>query len=72
MPTASRLTLATAILAGSIISASAADMPVAPPPPPPIYDWTGRYLGFGIGVANHEAEWQFILREPARDPSITV
>jgi opacity protein-like surface antigen len=56
MPTASRLTLATAILAGSIISASAADMPVAPPPPP-IYDWSGWYLGFGIGVANHEADW---------------
>jgi outer membrane immunogenic protein len=66
MPTASRLTLATAILAGSIISASAADMPVAPPPPPPIYDWSGLYLGFGIGVANHEAEWEFVLRDPAR------
>jgi outer membrane immunogenic protein len=59
MPTASRLTLATAILAGSIISASAADMPVAPPPPPPIYDWTGWYIGFGLGVANHEADWVF-------------
>jgi|RhiMethySRZTD1v2_1073278.scaffolds.fasta_scaffold03293_4 opacity protein-like surface antigen len=58
MPKASTLTLATAILAGSIISASAADMPVAPPPPPP-YDWTGWYIGFGIGAANHEVDWAF-------------
>jgi outer membrane immunogenic protein len=58
MPTASRLSLATAILAGSIISASAADMPVAPPPPP-VYNWSGLYLGFGIGVASPEAEWAF-------------
>jgi outer membrane immunogenic protein len=61
MPKASTLTLATAILAGSIISASAADLRVAPPPPPPppVYNWTGLYLGFGIGVASHEADWAF-------------
>jgi hypothetical protein len=34
------LTIAAALLAGSITAAAAADMPVAPPPPP-AYNWTG-------------------------------
>jgi outer membrane immunogenic protein len=45
-----KLTLAGALLAGTVGVASAADMPIRPaPPPPPVYDWTGYYLGVGFG-----------------------
>jgi outer membrane immunogenic protein len=45
-----KITIAGALLAGSIGAASAADMAVRPaPPPPPAYDWTGYWLGVGFG-----------------------
>jgi outer membrane immunogenic protein len=47
----STLTLAAALVAGSLTAASAADMAVRPaPPPPPVYDWTGYWLGVGFGA----------------------
>jgi opacity protein-like surface antigen len=37
-----------AMLAGP--AAMAADMRLPPPPPPVVYyDWTGAYIGFGVG-----------------------
>jgi outer membrane immunogenic protein len=46
----STLTLAAALMAGSLTAATAADMAVRPaPPPPPLYDWTGYWLGVGFG-----------------------
>ena len=44
-----KLTIAGALLAGSVAVATAADMAVRPAPPPPLYDWTGWYLGVGFG-----------------------
>jgi outer membrane immunogenic protein len=46
-----KVTIAGALLAGSVGVASAADMAVKarPAPPPPAYDWTGWYLGVGFG-----------------------
>jgi outer membrane immunogenic protein len=45
------LTIAAALVAGSVTAASAADMALKarPAPPPPVYDWTGWYLGVGFG-----------------------
>jgi outer membrane immunogenic protein len=44
-----KMTIAGALLVGSIGVASAADLAVRPAPPPPPYDWTGWYLGVGFG-----------------------
>jgi opacity protein-like surface antigen len=52
------LTIAAALLAGSIAAASAADMPVAPPPPP-AYNWTGWYLGVGVAGVWGESRQTF-------------
>jgi outer membrane immunogenic protein len=50
MRTKFALAAAAALVAGSVSAASAADLRVAPaPPPPPPYNWTGYWLGFGIG-----------------------
>jgi outer membrane immunogenic protein len=52
------LTIAAALLAGSITAAAAADMPVAPPPPP-AYNWTGWYLGVGVAGVWGESRQTF-------------
>ena len=45
------LSVSALLIAASLSSASAADMPLkAPPPPPaPVYNWTGAYIGVNIG-----------------------
>jgi outer membrane immunogenic protein len=48
---------ATAVAMVMAPAAYAADMPAkaryAPPPPPPVYNWTGCYVGTGVGWGGH-------------------
>jgi outer membrane immunogenic protein len=55
-----KLTIAGALLAGSVGIASAADLrrPPPPPPPPPVpmYNWSGFYIGVQGGFGSGELE----------------
>ena len=58
--TGSTLTVAAALLAGSMAAASAADLPVKAPMIAPViaaYDWTGWYAGVGIGGLWGDSRW---------------
>jgi outer membrane immunogenic protein len=71
MRTKLSLTVAAALLAGSVSAASAADMAVrAAPPPPPVYDWTGWSLGFGFGGLWGDSDWTF-LNAPAANTFVS-
>ena len=63
-----RITIAAAVLAGSAVTASAADMPVKAPmfaPMPAAYDWSGWYAGVGIGGLWGDSNYLYPL-DPAR------
>src|SRR5262245_60090602 len=51
-----KLTIAGALLAGSVGTATAADLRPPPPPPVPMYNWSGFYIGVqgGFGWADLE------------------
>jgi outer membrane immunogenic protein len=61
------VTVAAALLAGSVAAASAADLPVKAPFVAPVvaaYDWSGWYAGVGIGGLSADSRWTF-FRTPA-------
>ncbi len=65
-----RITIAAAALAGSMVSAQAADLPSrkGPPPayipPPPLASWTGFYLGLNAGYAFSESQTVRVASAP--------
>lgn len=64
----STITIAAAVLAGSIATASAADMPIKAPmfaPVPVAYDWSGWYAGVGLGGLWGDSNLVYPL-DPAR------
>jgi outer membrane immunogenic protein len=57
----STLTVAAALLAGSMAAASAADLPVKAPMVAPVvaaYDWSGWYAGVGVGGLWGDSRWR--------------
>jgi len=63
-------------LLGFVAVAHAADLPPryqiqAPPPPPPVRNWTGLYVGAGVGYGMWDGDTSFVLPVTGATSSVT-